>query len=393
MKLKHLFLIAFASLILFTDCGKDTVDIEYNYYPKEEFQALSQQLNLPAYPLDYTVNFPKYYGRTATTFNNDLATLGRVLFYDENLSEDRSVSCASCHKQQLAFADDLALSEGVQQRSTARNSLALGSVFSFREYYGSSSSGRVPFFWDNRASTVQEQSKQTLANDLEMNMTMPEVVQRVKEEDYYIPLFRTAFGNPDVSEDRVLDAISEFVNSMASVDTRYDRELDKYYESNRFNFTSHVNADFSGLSSIENKGKQLFQTHCASCHGAVNGLPGRISANNGLDVVYDDPGMGDITGNNDVGLFKVPTLRNITLTAPYMHDGRFATLDEVLDHYSSGIKEHENLSPQLRVNQSTNGAAVKLNFSAADKAALLAFFDTFVDEEYLTTEKYSDPFK
>ncbi len=393
MKLKVPITLAVIFLITLSNCVKEEVLIEYSYYDKGDYEIINQYLNLPNDAVDYSLNFPDYYSSRIRNFNNGMATLGRVLFYDINLSEDRSISCASCHKQELAFSDDLAFSDGVLNRKTTRNSLALGSVFSFREYYGSMSSGRVPFFWDNRASTVQEQSKQTLANEVEMSMNMHEVVERVKEQAYYYPLFRTAFRSAEISEDNVLDAISEFINSMATFNSKYDEGLEAHFAIYR-NFNNLDEVDVPGLTAQENLGKTLYVTNCGSCHGNVNGMPGELAANNGLEMNYSDPGMGDVTNyTGDLGVFKVPTLRNIVKTAPYMHDGRFQTLEAVIDHYSNGIQNFQNLSIQLREGEQPNAAPKKFNFSQEEKTALIVFFNTFTDEEFLIDEKFSDPFK
>ena len=393
MKTKVPILLAAFILIGLSNCVKEEVKIDYSYYDQEGYEIISKYLDLPNEKVDYSIDFPDYYSSRIRSFNNGMATLGRVLFYDVNLSEDRSISCASCHKQELAFSDDLALSDGVLNRKTSRNSLALGSVFSFREYYGSMSVGRVPFFWDNRATTVQEQSKQTLANDLEMSMEMHEVVERVKEQPYYGPLFRNAFIHGEIIEDNILDAISEFINSMATFKSKYDDGLEAHFATYRgFNNVGEV--EFAGFTAQENLGKQLYITHCGSCHGNVNGMPGQLAANNGLDLNYSDPGMGEVTKyDGDVGVFKVPTLRNITKTAPYMHDGRFQNLEEVIDHYSNGIQNFQNLSVQLREGEQIGATPKKFNFTEEEKAALLTFFDTFTDHEFLTDEKFSDPFK
>ena len=281
MNLKVPITLTFIFLITLSNCVKEEVKIEYSYYEHGDYEIISQYLNIPNDKVDYSLNFPTYYLSGNREFNDGMATLGRVLFYDKNLSEDRSISCASCHKQELAFSDDLAFSDGVLNRKTTRNSLALGSVFSFREYYGSMSFGRVPFFWDNRASTVQEQSKQTLANDVEMSMNMQEVVERVKEQAYYNPLFKNAFRGGEISEDNVLDAISEFINSMATFNSKYDKGLENHYSTYR-NFNNLEEVNITGLSSQENLGKTLYIKNCGSCHGNVNGMPGQIAANNGF---------------------------------------------------------------------------------------------------------------
>lgn len=394
MNTKSTFFLAVIFLLGLSNCAKDEVEVHYSFYDQNDYKIISEHLNLPNQEIDYSLQFPNYYSSGTRFFNNEMATLGRVLFYDKNLSEDRSISCASCHDQALAFADNKDFSVGVYNRKTSRNSLALGSVFSFNEYYGSASSGRVPFFWDNRANTVQQQSRQTLANSLEMDMTMSEVVERVKEKDFYEPLFATAYRQGvDIDENNILDAIGEFVNSMATFDSKYDRALETYV-GNGGNMSLLADATFQDFTVQENLGKQLYITNCGSCHGNINGMPSQISANNGLEMNYSDSGMGSITNSsNDMGIFKVPTLRNITKTGPYMHDGRFQTLEQVIDHYSTGIQDFQNLSVQLRENEQTNGAAKKFNFTEDEKAALIAFFNTFTDEQFLQDEKFSDPFK
>ena len=382
-------LIIVLSTVFIASCIKKGADIKYYYYQEGDFEVLSKYLSINEYPDDYTLNFPSYYSRGFnTSFDNGIATLGRVLFYDKNLSSDRSVSCASCHKQELAFSDDKALSTGIQNRSTDRNSLALGSTFNFREYYGNPSFGGIPFFWDNRAFTVSEQSEQTLANEKEMGMQMHEVVERVKELEYYEPLFKAEFGG-NINSNNVLFAISEFVNALASFESKFDKGLEVHFEK----YNSIINLgqnDFENFTDSENRGKNIYMSKCASCHSENFGAPTKIAANNGLYMDYPDKGVGSITGEaNDYAMFKVPTLRNIMYTAPYMHDGSLATLEDVIDHYSSGIQKHNNLSPELL----SGNEVVKMNFSNQDKEDLLAFFSTLSEPNLMTDEKFSDPFK
>lgn len=157
MKLK-LILSSLVFLFLITySCKKDPIELSPQQITELEWQIIERDLNLPRETMDYTLQFPYHYGGGTLSINNNFATLGRVIFYDKNLSKTRKISCASCHKQELAFSDDIALSKGVKGRKTERNSLALGAVFSFSEYYGSPSVGRIPFMWDNRAESVVEQ--------------------------------------------------------------------------------------------------------------------------------------------------------------------------------------------------------------------------------------------
>ena len=384
------FLFAFLIIACFS-CKQDGGDFEINYYSAEDYQMMSQFIDIPEFPLDYTNKYPDYYrGGTTGRFDKDMATLGRVLFYDKKLSADETISCASCHKQELAFADDIDLSIGIEDRRTGRNSLALGAVFNFQEYYGSASFGAVPFFWDNRAASVQEQSIQTFAAENEMGMEMHKVVAAVSDQPYYAPLFEMAYGDRNITEDKVLNAISTFVNSIGSFNSKYDQALDDSNFQLTGIGTSAPVGDLGMLTDEENRGFQLYKSNCSSCHGAVNGVPGKIQANNGLDMNYEDNGTGEITGSSaDIAKFKVPTLRNIMVTQPYMHDGRFDTIEEVLDHYSSGIQNHPNLDAEFK-----SGSSIKfVDLTEQDKADLIAFLNTFTDTEFLAAERYSDPFK
>ncbi len=386
MKNKILFFLSLAVIITLVSCNKNNgVEIDYEYYTDADYQMMSQYLDIPPVPMGYEDKFPDYYGVGNRTYNRDLATLGRVLFYDKNLSDDRTISCASCHRQDIGFSDDVAFSDGVNGRKTTRNSLALGSVFSFNEYYGSAIIGRVPFFWDNRASSVQEQSKATLGNPDEMNMAMHEVLDRVKEQPYYRPLFEKAYGHDVQDEQEILDAISIFVNSIGSFNSKYDQAVDQYLNSNNGSLSGINSSDLSKLSAVENKGRKLFVANCSSCHGNIEegvAAPGLIQANNGLEMVYEDDGIGN-------GMFKVPTLRNVEKTGPYMHDGRFATLEDVVDHYNEGIVNHSHLSTQLKVGNQPK----RMNMNNQEKAALVTFLKTYTDQEFLSAKKYSDPFK
>jgi cytochrome c peroxidase len=364
-----------------TSCTDEKVDVVISYYGIEEDAMLKKHVNLPNVPFDYNFELPDHTGLFSRPIDKDMATLGRVLFYDKNLSKDKTISCASCHKQELAFSDDVAFSKGVENRSTARNSIALGSVLNFAAYYGDF--GGIPFFWDNRAVRVQDQSRATLGNPLEMDMKMHEVAAVVNNLEYYKPLVKEAYDkNGAISESEILDAIGTFVNSLTNYNTKFDRELDK-------NGINNLQNTFSGFTQSENNGKKLYLNHCSSCHGENAGRPPVISANNGLMMNYDDIGVGKHTNaSGDEGRFKVPTLRNISRTAPYMHNGMFKTLHEVIDHYSNNIQNYRNLSNQLK----DGNSAKKFNFTEAEKKDLIAFLLTLNDDSITTDPKFSDPF-
>ncbi len=322
---------------------------------------------------------------------DDGATLGRVLFYDKALSVNDTIACASCHQQAHAFTDPAQFSLGFEGGETGRNSM---SVIDARYYR----SGR--FFWDERAATLEDQVLLPIQNEVEMGLTLDELVLKVQSKDYYPPLFEGAFGDPAITSDRISRALAQFARSIVSYRSRFDQGLAA---------AGDVGQPFPSFTQQENQGKGLFlgPAGCAACHlddGPPHPGP-RINqavffinaaANNGLDAgpTEDDNGVGDQTGIlQDDGRFKSPSLRNVALTGPYMHDGRFATLADVVEFYDSGVQAHPNLDPRLRVPGSNPPAPRKLNLTAADKAALIAFLETLTDEPLITDVKYSDPFK
>ncbi|MDX1410188.1 MAG: cytochrome c peroxidase, partial [Saprospiraceae bacterium] len=348
-----------------------------------EYIELSEILDLPRYVDNY---------KGAPTFKlATQATLGRVLFYDTQLSEDYTVSCASCHRQEFAFADPEALSTGIYSRLTDRNSIGLGSFASFASEYGEGNGGSSAarsLFWDQRAQTVHSQMIETIANDKEMGMSMTDIVNRLYGQRHYEILFEKAFLSPQVTADGVLDALASFMQAMTADRSRFDVGKPGFGSS-----LFDVSHPFETFSDLENQGKSLFIENCTPCHtrslltSSSNGLE---SANNGLDQESLDPGLGGHTGEaSEVGLFKIPMLRNVALTGPYMHDGRFATLEEVVDHYNSGVQSHPNLHPALI--DSETGQPRQMLFNDDDKAALVAFLNTLTDMGELGTEKFSDP--
>lgn len=320
------------------------------------------------------------------------ATLGRVLFYDRKLSQNGEVACASCHVQEHGFSDPEKHSLGFDGGLTRRHSMGLSNARFF-------STGR--FFWDERASTLEEQVLMPFQDPVEMGLTLAELEEKVAAQSYYPALFEDAFGDAEISSSRIARALAQFVRSIVNTNSRYDQAR------------SEVNtpaADFPGFTAQENLGKSLFflprdvgngeVISCAVCHvseafiGPIN-VPGNATTNstsNGLDVAStDDGGIFETTGNMaDIGKFKVPSLANVGVTQPYMHDGRFATLEEVVEFYSSGIQAHPNLSRPLL---GANGQVNQFNFNEEEKSAMVAFLHTLTDVDLLTDPKYSDPFR
>lgn len=215
-----------------------------------------------------------------------------------------------------------------------------------------------------------------------------EVVERIKALEYYEPLFKTEFGG-NINANNILIAISEFVNELASFDSRFDKALEKHFAKYK-SIENLKQYDFADFTESENRGMKIYMKKCASCHSENFGAPSKVSANNGLYSDYVDNGVGQLSQNDaEYGLYKVPTLRNIMYTAPYMHDGSLATVEDVLNQYSTGIKCHRNLSPELK----DGNEPVKMNFSNQDKQDLIAFFKTLNEPTLMTDEKFSNPFK
>ncbi len=300
------------------------------------------------------------------------ATLGRVLFYDKRLSINNATACASCHIQERAFSDFRPGSIGFEGKVTPRNSMAIINVALNRN-----------LFWDSRVHSAKELILHPIQNHIEMGMEDLDVlVKKLAVTPYYPPLFAEAYGDPSITPGRIADAMAQFLCSMVSTNSKFDQG---------------VQQNFANFNELEKLGMQLFQSDrakCSQCHangnfsapdqpgGAYSSPTVRGSANTGLDIQNTDPGFRD-------GQFRIPSLRNIALTAPYMHDGRFQTLEEVIDFYDHGIQNHPNLDPRLR---GPDGEPIRLHLSSIEKKALVAFLHTLTDQHLITDEKFSNPF-
>jgi len=318
------------------------------------------------------------------------ATLGRVLFYDTTLSRSSTIACASCHDQGHGFSDPAQRSTGFEGGLTRRHAMPITDARFYRP---------GAFFWDERAATLEEQVLMPIQNEVEMGLTLDELVSRVAAAPYASHLFEQAFGDPTVTSERIARALAQFCRSVVSYRSRYDAGVIA---------TGDVTLPFPDFTAEENRGKEVFLAPppgaaCAGCH-LFNGPPGPrpppnqavffidIPTSNGLDATTDvaDLGVGEITGApEDQGRFKSPSLRNIAVTGPYMHDARFATLEEVVQHYRTGVEDHPNLDPRLRI---PGGAPRLATLTDADVAALVAFLRTLTDEALLADPWFSDPF-
>lgn len=328
---------------------------------------------------------------TDNPVTDDGATLGRVLFYDRKLSANGTVSCASCHVQENGFSDPAAFSTGFAGGLTRRNSMGLANARFYEP-------GK--FFWDERADTLEDQVLMPFQDEVEMGLTLAQLEAIVAGQTYYPELFTHTFGDPGVTSDRIAQALAQFVRSLVSIDSRYDQ--------GRALVDSPLD-DFPNFTTQENRGKQVFMNRggpggpvsCVDCHvteafispfrGTPHDSGTSAATNNGLDrVSTTDLGIAEATGNvADTGKFKVPSLRNIALTEPYMHDGRFNTLNEVLNFYDGDIENHAQLSGILRA---PNGNAIQINLNGGARSDIVAFLETLTDEAFITDTKFSDPF-
>ena len=291
------------------------------------------------------------------------ATLGRVLFYDRRVSLNDRVSCASCHQQQFAFSDTAKLSRGFAGGSTGRHSMGLQNARFYQ---------RGRFFWDERAATLEAQVLAPIQDATEMGMTLDNLVIKLSLQPFYAPLFQAAFGSGDITSDRIGRALSQFVRSLVSGTSRFDQA-----------FTGGVPNFAAALTAQEVQGQQLFTgpAGCARCHTSNAHVSDDIH-NTGLDATVTDIGAGQ-------GRFKAPSLRNIAVRAPYMHDGRFSTLDQVVEFYNSGVQANPNLDNRLR---GPGGQTQRLNLSITEKAAIVSYLRALTDTQFLTSAKYASPF-
>ncbi len=389
MKNAIYYVCSFFAICAIFSCTKDIEEVYTGDYTTEDFQKLSEVLNLPSEVVDYNAKPNVNPFVPAAFHNNEQATLGRVLFYDKTLSNAGEISCASCHKQELAFADDVAFSEGVRGELTLRNSIALGQFASFgSEYDGSGSFGNPqPLFWDGRAFSVHEQLLETMSNPIEMDIDINELAARLESQDHYKVLFKRAFGSEQIENDKILIALEAFMNTMEGSNSAFDQG---------FVQQGDIFGEFDNLSASENRGKDIFFNHsCGSCHSSAlvgffdPGFSDNSFANNGLQQNYEDAGLGVHTNLAvDMAKFKIPQLRNIAQTGPYMHDGRFETLEEVVDFYSTDIAAHPNLDSRLK----DGNSPMKFNFTAQEKSDLVNFLKTMSDDFLLTDSRWSDPF-
>ncbi|MBI3221408.1 MAG: c-type cytochrome [Bacteroidetes bacterium] len=314
----------------------------------------------------YTFRQPANFPQAVYTFENNPVSqkgfeLGRALFYDPILSADSSIACANCHQQAVAFADPVhRFSRGVMDRSGTRNAPAIQNM-AFQ---------RV-FFWDGGVKHLDFVPINAITSDLEMAEKVADVVEKLQRSPSYVNKFNEAYHEQPGSQ-KMLYALSQFMNLMVSANSRYDH---------------YVRKEGELLTSAELKGSQLFTAKCSSCHATDLFTDGSFR-NNGLDPSFEkDNGRERITElAEDRGKFKVPSLRNVELTSPYMHDGRFKTLQQVLDHYAAGVNNSETLDPSLKKDE-----VLGIPLTEEEKANIILFLKTLTDRDFIRDKRFSIP--
>lgn len=325
-----------------------------------------QRLDPVTYKILYRPDgFPTYDVPEDNPTTPEGVDLGRRLFYDPMLSGDGTMACATCHAQERGFSDNgNQFSIGIDSLEGDKNAMQLINLL-----------WEEDFFWDGRSASLEEQALEPVINPIEMHADWEDVEEKLRNDPNYPKLFEQAFGGNSVTRENATKAIAQFERTLIAGDTRYHRWL--YGRPGGF------------LTAQEQQGYELFfgeKAECFHCHEDVTFSDQKFH-NNGLDATFTSENLGrfNVTGfTSDIGLFKTTTLINIAQTAPYMHDGRFATLEEVVEHYSEGVQDSDTRDPLIK----------KDGFQLTDeeKAALVAFMKALTDETFLTNPDFSDPF-
>jgi len=290
------------------------------------------------------------------------ATLGRVLFYDVRLSANNRIACASCHRQALGFGDTARFSLGLHGAHPARRTMALANA-------RFNPTGR--FFWDERAPSLEAQVLQPIQDSVEMGMDLDALERKLSITPYYPALFAAAFGATEVTRTRIASALAQFVRALLSTESRFDAV-----------FATGGAPDPSRLTGQERDGMRIFSNvGCVNCHRTIAQFADKAN-DNGLDSVPVDTGEGQRR-------FKPASLRNIAVRPPYMHDGRFHTLRQVVEFYNTGVQASPFLDPRLR---EADGSPRRLRLTSDQVDALVAFLEALTDSAFLHAPKFSDPF-
>lgn len=340
----------FISLLILASCSKSNDSYTPVAAPLDIPELFDANLIPPIIPID-------------NPQTQEGIELGQRLFFDRILSSDGSQSCASCHNPQLAFTDESPTSRGVLGENGHRNSMP---IFNLAWNYSNR------FAWDGKELGLEEQALEPVSNPIEMNSNWDDVIDRLQAHPDYPRLFAEAFPNEDLTPELVTKAIAQFERTLISANSKFDRYL----------------LGEASLTTSERNGLDVFMDEargdCFHCHGNPNNplWTDNEFHNNGLDASFTDLGLGAVTGDpNDNGKFRSPSLRNLIYTAPYMHDGRFETLEEVIDFYSEGLQASPTIDPLMK--QIDQGG---VQLSAEDKADLIAFLQSLSDPSFITNQ-------
>ena len=286
--------------------------------------------------------------------------LGEELFFEPRLSITQQVACSNCHRASAAFADlNTRVSTGVSDRKGKRNTLPLFNLL-----------WQTSYMWDGRVNDMKLSPINALTNHDEMGTSLEEAVSNLKSLPEYAQLFKDTFGDTEPTEERILDALMQFTATMISANSKYDKVM--------------RNEENTVFNENEQAGYLLFQQKCSSCHKEPLFTDGTFR-NNGLELKSNDIGRDTLNHDgSETGRFRVPSLRNIEITAPYMHDGRFTTLKEVLQHYSTGIQNHKNLDETF-IENGTRG----ITLTTMDQTKIIAFLKTLTDIEFINDKRFN----
>jgi cytochrome c peroxidase len=356
--MKYLLLL-FGFILLLIACRKDKV----SYTPTP-------------YELQIPSHFPSMNIPADNPFTVEGIALGRRLFYEEQLSGDNTISCATCHAPAAAFSDTNQFSKGIDNIQGTRNAMPLFNM-GWQSF----------FFWDGRAKTLEEQLLEPVPNPIEMHQSWKKTVEKLNADIAYKNRFFQAFGEAGIDSIKVAKALAQFIRTLISGTSKYDV---MYKHENNLVLSATEQAILQTVTVEEWGGYDLFKSmNGADCFHCHNGPLMQVKkfSNNGLDVAFTDLGRGAVTNNsNDNGKFKVPSLRNITLTAPYMHDGRFSSLDQVIEHYSTGIHQSPTIDPLIEF--AFQGG---VQLGAQEKDLLKKFLNTLTDYTFVNNPAFKKP--
>lgn len=322
---------------------------------------------LTPYSITTPIHFPNPQLRDKILHTQEGIELGRMLFYDPILSADSTMSCATCHQQKHAFASDKKFDEGVGHTTLTRNTPALYNL-----------AWHPSYFWDGRAKTLMLQALEPVRRIDEMASTWNEVALRLNRSKRYPPLFKQVFGTDKVDSMHVVNAVAQFELSIISNRSKYDQVLARNAKFTKDEYEGFVIANDQSMGDC---------LHCHTTDADAVGSTYKFS-NNGLDINPQDSGRGRISKNEaQNGHFKIPSLRNVAITAPYMHDGRFNTLEEVVEFYSTGVQKSSTIDAKM---QFAHRGGVHLD--TLQKKQLVAFLKTLTDSALINDPKFSNPF-